>query len=76
MGYASNQPYSAGSATYDCYILNIVGYTGTPTLVAITSASGVVGSGPVYVIQTNDNNSYYYNNKISMSLYIYPQALL
>jgi hypothetical protein len=73
-GYAVYQPYVLSGTTYDAYIFNITGYCGTANLTAYTTANAQGTGKPQITIQTNDNNSFYLN--IKMSLYIYPQAIV
>jgi hypothetical protein len=73
-GYAVYQPYVLSGTTYDAYIFNITGYCGTANLTAYTTANAQGTGKPQITIQTNDNNSFYLN--IKMSLYIYPQAVV
>lgn len=73
IGYATSQPYILSGTTFFAYLLGLVAFSGTTSLISQTSASS---TGGVYTIQTNDNPNYYQTNNISMELYIYPQAII
>ena len=75
-GYALLQPYTYNSVNYNAYVLSITGFSGTASITARTVANNQGYGYPYYAIQTNDNNSYYSNNNIKMTLYIYPQGIV